>query len=398
MKVELEREAATVAEPPVKGRMPRVLMVATVGISVRGALIPFARHFRGKGWRVDAMARGIGDYEECRANFDRIWDASWSRNPLDPRNLTVAPGQVRKAVAEGQYDMVHVHTPVAAFVTRYALRNLKRNRPKIVYTAHGFHFHPGGGAIPNFVFRTLEKTAGAWTDYLVVMNRADEEACGRDGIVSPGRLLHIRGIGIDTRRFSKERVSATEIEAIRREMGLASSAKLFLMVGELASKKRPADVLRAFALLKERDYHLAFAGSGGLLMELERLAARLGVDQLVHFLGFRRDMPALMRAATAVLLPSEREGLPLCIMEAMSLEVPVIASNIRGNSDLLEDGCGVLVPLGDRLALAAAMERVAADPVKAARMCSAARRRIAEHDVEKIKAAYDLLYEGVLAA
>ena len=398
MTVDEEREAAGIEQSPHGGnRMPRVLMAATLGISVRGGLLPLARHFRSKGWQVDAMARGIGEYEECRTNFDRVWDASWSRNPLHPRNLMVAAGEVRSAVAERQYDLVHVHTPVASFVVRYALRNLVRNRPKVIYTAHGFHFHPSGAAVSNWLYRTLEKTAGAWTDYLVVINRTDEEACRRHRIVSPERVQYMPGIGIDTRRLSKESVSAAQVEEVRRDIGLAPAAKLFLMVAEFNPGKRHVDALRAFALLDRTDYHLAFAGTGKLLTEMQRLAARLGVDSRVHFLGFRRDVPTLMRASTAVLLPSNREGLPLSIMEAMSLEVPVIATRIRGSSDLLEGDCGCLVPLADPPALASAMQRMADDPTGAQRIGSAARRRVGDFDIENVKMFHERLYARALA-
>jgi glycosyltransferase involved in cell wall biosynthesis len=383
-------------ESPGQARAPKVLMVATLGISVKGGLLRFARRFRSKGWRVDAMARGIGDYKECRDNFDRIWEASWSRNPLSPGNLLVAAREVRSAVAAGGYDLVHVHTPVAAFVVRYALRNMRPNRPKVIYTAHGFHFHPSGKLIPNLIFRTLEKAAGNWTDYLIVINRTDERQSREHRIVPAERVVYMPGIGVDTKRFSKESVSTTQIEEVKRELGLQPDGTLFLMVAEFTANKRHCDALRALALLNSSDCHLAFAGVGAREGEVKALAENLGIGSRVHFLGFRRDVPALMRAAKAVLLTSHREGLPICIMEAMSLEVPVIATHIRGSADLLGGGCGYLVPTSDPHAIAAAMEDVLTNPSKARQMSVAARLRIADFDIEKIEASHEQLYARVL--
>jgi glycosyltransferase involved in cell wall biosynthesis len=383
-------------ESPGSFCMPRILMVATLGISVNGGLIRFARHFRSQGWRVDAMAHGIADYRECRDNFDRIWEASWSRNPLSPRNLLVAAREVRSAAATGRYDLVHVHTPVAAFVVRYALRNMRMNRPKVIYTAHGFHFHPSGKFIPNLIFRTLEKAAGRWTDYLVVINRTDEQQAQSHRLVPAERVVYMPGIGVDTRRLSKDSVSATQVDEIKRELGLQPDAILFLMVAEFTANKRHCDALRALALLKRSNCHLALAGVGDRQGEVRALAEHLGLGARVHFLGFRRDVPALMRAANAVLSTSHREGLPLCIMEAMSLEVPVIATQIRGSSDLLGDGCGYLVPTSNPGAIAAAMEDIIANPSKARQMSAAALLRIAEYDVEKIEANHEQLYARVL--
>ncbi len=308
----------------------------------------------------------------------------------------MAAQEVRSAVAAGGYDVVHVHTPVAAFVVRYALRNMRTNRPKVIYTAHGFHFHPSGKFIPNLLFRTLEKAAGSWTDYLVVINRTDERQAQLHRIVPAARVVYMPGIGVDTRRFSKESVSVTQIDDVKRELGLQPDGTLFVMVAEFTANKRHCDALRALGLLKRSDCHLAFAGVGARQGEVKALAELLGIGSRVHFLGFRRDVPALMRAANAVLLTSHREGLPLCIMEAMSLEVPVIATNIRGSSDLLGGGCGYLVPTSNPGAIAAAMEDIITNPSKARQMSVAARLRIADYDIETIEANHEQLYARAL--
>jgi len=102
-------------------------MVTTVPDTLRGFLLPFAAHFRRRGFRVDAMARGVTGCPESVAGFDQVWEAAWSRNPLDPWNLGTARRRVRDVAAGGGYDLVHVHTPVAAFVTRLA--TLRRQNP-----------------------------------------------------------------------------------------------------------------------------------------------------------------------------------------------------------------------------------------------------------------------------
>jgi len=88
-------------------------MVTTIPETFRAFLLPFADHFRRRGFRVDAMAQGVGGCAECSKAFDYVWDVVWSRNPLDHRNLLVACRRVRDLVAQQGYDLVHVHTPVA---------------------------------------------------------------------------------------------------------------------------------------------------------------------------------------------------------------------------------------------------------------------------------------------
>lgn len=375
---------------------PRILLSATIGISVRGGLVPWARKLRAQGWRVDGMAHGIGEFPECAQGFDRIFEVSWSRNPLAPRNFLKAVREVREVVLQGNYDLVHVHTPVAAFILRFALRNLKQKRPVVIYTAHGLHFYRGGPAVANFVYRTLEKRAGAWTDYLVTINREDEEACARHHIVPRERLLRIPGVGIDVRVFSRNAVNPEDVARVRRELGLNAGEHLFLTIAEFNPGKRHADALRAFAALNRTDVHLALAGDGKLMERTKRLARGLGIEERTHFLGFRRDIPALIRASTALVHPSQREGLPLSIMETMGLETLVISTATRGCSDLLEGGCGIIVPVGDIQALRAAMELALTEPEQVRTMTSKAVKKIQRCDIEEVQALQTKLYAAAL--
>ena len=142
--------------------MNRVLMVTTLPCTLTSFLLPFAAHFRSIGWQVDAMSCGISTDPKCLKGFDQVWDVEWSRNPLDPRNLLRTPGKIREIVLREKYNIIHVHTPVAAFVTRYALKDLRdRLNCKVIYTAHGFHFFKGGNSLKNTAFINLEKPARA---------------------------------------------------------------------------------------------------------------------------------------------------------------------------------------------------------------------------------------------
>ncbi len=170
--------------------MPALLMVTTIPATLRAFLLPFADHFRALGWRVEAAAAGIEDVPALREHFDACHALPLSRNPLSG-DLLRAPAAIRRLVAAGAYDIVHVHTPIAAFLVRFALRG----RPvKVVYTAHGFHFHPHGQAAKNAVFRGLEAMAAHWCDAIITINRTDYEAACRFG--GP-RVLYVPGIGID---------------------------------------------------------------------------------------------------------------------------------------------------------------------------------------------------------
>jgi glycosyltransferase involved in cell wall biosynthesis len=381
--------------------MPRLLVATTIPRTLDDFLLPYARHFRARGWQVHALSGAGFERTKAREVFERTFTVRWSRNPLDPRNLVSTPERIRDLVRRYGYDIVHVHTPVAAFVTRFALRSLPpEQRPQVIYTAHGFHFHPAGSPVRNAVFIALEKLAGHWTDDLVVMNREDGDAARRWRFLPPERIHEMPGIGLHLGEYSSTRVSSADLARLREELGLGDEDRYLLMVAEFIPRKRHADLLRAFALLdggaSRTAAHLVFAGQGPLLEEMRRLAARLGIAERTRFLGQRFDIPTLMRGAAAVVLPSGQEGLPRCILEAMSIGVPIVATRIRGTAQLLENGAGLLVEVGDLEGLTGALREVLARPEAAREAARLGQSRVSGYDIERLIGLHEVLYTEAL--
>jgi glycosyltransferase involved in cell wall biosynthesis len=372
-------------------------MVATVPITLTGFLLPFAQHFRKLGWQVDGMALETSSMPECLESFDRVWDVDFSRNPLARENLSVAPQQIQQILEKNDYDIVHVHTAVAAFVTRYAISRLKKQpKPKLIYTVHGFHFFHGNKFRRNAVYLTLEKIAASWTDYMIVINGEDKEAAKRHRLISPERLYYMPGIGVDLSYYDPDKISETDIQQVRQSMGLAPNDALILASAEFNPGKRHRDMLRALSQLARPNVHLAFAGTGPLMQEMQSLASELGLQKQVHFLGYRRDMPLLMRASTATMMASEREGLPRSVMESLCLETPVIGADTRGIRDLLADGCGRIIKVGDVEGFANAMAWVLDNPEAAHKMAKRGKERMANYDVRHIIQLHEKLYAEVV--
>jgi glycosyltransferase involved in cell wall biosynthesis len=381
--------------------MPSALFVTTVPITLEAFLLPFADRFRELGWRVDALANGATRHPRLDGHFDERFDVAWSRNPIAPSNLLGTARQVREIVAAGGYDIVHVHTPVAAFVTRYALRSLRgrAGAPVVIYTAHGFHFYEGGAAAANLLYRRLEHTATRWTDFLVTINQEDLEAARSLGGIAADRVRHIPGIGVDTDRFSPDAATSEEAAAVRHELGIPDSAFMLTMVAEFAPVKRHEHVLRALAEVKNDAVVLVLVGDGPLESRLREKVATLGLTERVRWAGYRRDLPAVLAASEAVVLASEREGLNRSVLEAMAAGRPVIGTQTRGIAEAVGSDAGWIVPKGDVEALAHAMETAAADPEDRERRGAAARRRaVREYALPRIIEAYEELYREALAS
>jgi glycosyltransferase involved in cell wall biosynthesis len=373
--------------------MPKILIVSTLPVTISYFLLPFAKYFRKLGWQVDAMACNISAEVDCSQAFDQVWDMKWSRNPIELSNFFVTPQLIRKLVQDEKYDIVHVHTPTAAFVTRYALKDLKNQQKfKVIYTAHGFHFHSQGKSWKNSIYLFLEKMAGSWTDYLITINREDYAAANRYQLMPAKRIRYMPGIGVDLQYYNPEQVTDDAIEAVRQEMQLTAEMPLFLSIAEFTPRKRHRDLIPAFAKLARPDVHLALAGAGTLLEEMRQLAIDLGVEKQVHFLGKRQDISTLIRSSLATILVSAQEGLPRSVMESLSLEVVVIGSQIRGIQQLLEDDCGLLVELGNVDQITQAMAWVLANPLKSQEMGKRGREKMAAYALPQIINLHEALY------
>lgn len=377
--------------------MKRILIATTIPETIMGFLLPYVEYFKGHGCEVDGMAHNIELCPDLLQAFDKVWDVSWSRNPFDFNNIVKAPYEVRRIVSQRKYDLVHVHTPVAAFVTRLGLRSvLPLKGTKIIYTAHGFHFQKHAKGVKNATFYVLEKLAGKWTDFLVVINQEDYSTAIEKSIIASESLRYMPGIGIDTNSYNRSRIKGSDIDGIRNSLGLEQNDKLLLIIAAFDPGKRHFDALQAFSQLNRQDVHMAFAGTGPMENKVKEMAVMLKVNSRVHFLGFRKDVPALIASSVAVVLPSEREGLPRSIMEAQALETPCIGTNIRGIRDLLSDGCGLLVELGDFYGLRNAMEFLLDNPDKAKHITELATLRLRNHDIKNIIRLHEELYTQIL--
>ena len=368
----------------------KILQVSTVAATVRVFIAPFARHFQSLGAIVDAAANGVESDEDCQSVYNNCFDLPFSRSLLSKDNLLSARSRLQQIVAEGQYDIVHVHTPIAAFVTRHALRK-SRKHLRVVYTAHGFHFMDGDNSLKSRVFKMAERIAARWTDHFIVINQMDYDNALRYKLGSPETVSLLPGIGIDLKEFSQASLDLSASSNIKTELGLPDTARLFLMVAEYTANKRHCDAIEALAKAENENFHLVLAGPRTEDDKLRQFAVECGVSDRVHALGYRKDVAALLQASDAVLLVSDREGLPRSIMEALAMGKTVIGTKIRGTSDLLKDDVGLLVPRRSPDDLAKAMHRSLDFESN-----QDARRRILEAcDISGILAAHEKIYQRV---
>ncbi|MCL2768259.1 MAG: glycosyltransferase, partial [Synergistaceae bacterium] len=321
-----------------------LLMATTVPVTLKAFLLPYADSFRELGWKVDCLSRNVSMDEKCASHFDSCYDINWDRtfSISKTADFHSCVKRVRELAHKEIYDIVHVHTPVAAFITRYALKDIRTALgTNVIYTAHGFHFYSGGACLSNFIYRMAEKIAARWTDLMIVMNEEDHEAAF--SFLPHERVIKMNGIGLDLEYYSERNIHPEKILELRNSIGLKPSDRLYSFVAEFNPGKCHADVIKALAKTNNDSFHLAFAGTGDLMCEMKELSKKLNVAERVHFIGFQNDIRPLIAASVAMVMPSRREGLPRSVMESMAMRTPVIGADIRGTRDLLKDGCGILI-------------------------------------------------------
>jgi glycosyltransferase involved in cell wall biosynthesis len=274
----------------------------------------------------------------------------------------IAPGrdvralrQLRRVFRELRPDVVHTHSSKAGLLGRLAAR--RERVPTIVHTVHGWSFHDQMAPLTRAAYVRLERRAARWTDRIVTVSTLDREKglAARVGVSSQYRTIHELN---DLRRYSAGDHTRS---AARASLGLPLDSFVVGAVGRLSEQKDPQTWVRAASLVAAQapDARFVMIGDGDLRAVTERAAAELGVADRLLLTGLRDDVPAILPAMDVLLLTSRWEGLPLVIPQAMAAGVPVVATAVDGNREIVHDGeNGLLAPPGDPELLAGAVLRL----------------------------------------
>ena len=315
----------------------KVLFVATVvRLHINMFHKPFIKWFHDQGWQVDVAANNdYEDKDDCVIPFcDHHYVMPFERSPFKKGNFE-AYKQLKSLLDQEHYDIIHCHTPMGAVIARLAAGSARNTGTKVIYTAHGFHFFNGAPLVSWLVYYPVERILARKTDLLLTMNQEDYR---RAKTFRAKRVELVNGVGLDLSHFSV--AEPEEKLAVRRELGLGEGDTFSISVAQLIKRKNHTVLIDAVHKLHDPSFHLFILGDGVQEQELRDKIQTLGLGNQIHLLGFRNDVYRLCRAADLFLFASLQEGLPVAVMEAMACGLPIIASNIRGNTDLIDTGEG----------------------------------------------------------
>ncbi len=259
------------------------------------------------------------------------------RSPFDAKNRLVYR-QMVELMRQEHFSLVHCHTPMGGVMARLAA-HASQTGP-VIYTAHGFHFFKGAPWKNWLFYYPMEKYLSRYTDQQLCINREDYELAKRK--FHAKYVDYVPGVGIDRSQF---RFPGDEERQRKREsLGVWPDQVVLLTSGEMIPRKNQEVLFRMLARMKDEPdrsayekLHLLLCGHGELNEHLHELADRLGIADHISFLGYREDMLEIFGASDIFLFPSFQEGLPRAMLEAMASGLPVICSEIRGNTDLMGD-------------------------------------------------------------
>lgn len=325
----------------------RVLFVATVRSHIGHFHMPFIKKLKEIGCTVDAAYRDNSDEKPGldTSGLDTVYEIPFSRSPYSPDNIK-AYRMLKKVIEKNNYDVVHCHTPMGAVVARLAAKNARKKGLKVIYTAHGFHFYKGASKFNWKFFYPVEKYLSKYTDCLITINQEDFDLAKRE--FSAKKICKINGVGVELDRFHP--LGKEEKLLLREEYGYLKDDFILIYPANLTAEKNHIMLFNTVKLLNERGYKvkLLCPGQTELLDEFEKTVTEMGIDSQVEFLGFRRDIEKLAGLSDVSVSSSVREGLPVNIIEAMALGNAVVATDVRGNRDLIEDGInGFTVGIGE---------------------------------------------------
>ncbi len=383
-------------KPPMTSKRGRILMLSTAlgfGGGAEEQVMLLSLGLRARGWKVKIVSLLplfplTADLEESDIPISSL---HMKRGVPDPRAML----RLIKELRSFQPDVVHCHMPQANLLAR-AVRPFCAF-PLLISTLHNLTMERINGSSGRFL-----ELAHGWTDRFsdlttVICTPAVRSYVER-GAVPPNKITVLYN-GVNTGNFRTDLLARKQL---RRDLGLEDKF-VWLAIGRFEKAKAYPNMIRAFSKVVARTSRkpiLLICGRGSLEGEIRAQVRDRGLTDFVRFLGVRRDIPDVMNAADGFLMSSYLEGLPMVLLQACSIGMPVVATDVGGNAEIVINGVnGFVVPPRDDEALASGIERVIElSDTERALMAERGRQLIRERfEIERILDCWEALYQSKLA-
>lgn len=328
-------------------------------------LLDLAAGLQAKNYNVHILVGGTGILQQRAAECNlAISSAPSLLRQIHPLKDIKAYFELKRAITAFKPDLVHLHSSKAGLLGRLAC---KATGVPCVFTAHGWAFTEGVSAKRRWLYRLLERLAAPLAAKIIAVSEYDKALALQNRVASASRLTLVHNGVAD-----KSQQTGVVVHREKTEIRL-------IMVARFEQPKDQPRLLRVLSQLAALPWHLELVGDGPGLPGARALCQQLGIATKVTFSGACTDVPQRLAAADAFVLLSHWEGLPLTILEAMSLGLPVVASDVGGVKETLDSNCGFLIPPADDNILLEALQRLIGSLALREAMGHAARARYLQH-------------------
>ena len=320
----------------------KILFTANLDSFFTKFLIPQLKHFKEIGYEVHIATKLIDKeipYCDKKINIDFARSFNLKQNLRSYK-------QMKTLLKQNKYDIISCHTPFGGAITRLAVKKCKLKNIKIVYMAHGFHFYKGQNKIKYLLFYFAEKYLAKFTNEIITINLDDYNIAKNKFKTN---VNYVSGVGLNPEKFNFK-ITNKQKKDLRKSLGIKEKDFVMIYSAELLERKRQVWLIKTLEnVLKDNsNFHLLLPGNDSMNGKCQKLTNELNLNSQIHFLGFRDDISKLLKISDLAVSSSKQEGLPVNVMEAIYCGLPIVATDCRGNKDLVTNKKnGYIIPLND---------------------------------------------------
>ena len=325
--------------------MKKVLFVAHVESHILHFHIPYLKMFHEKGYEVHVATNGSSMIPFC----DVKYNLPFQKSPLKKENY-IAFKEMKIILDTEVFEIIHCHTPVGGVIARLANRlSINYKNTRMIYTAHGFHFYKGAPLSNWIIYYPIERWMAKYTDILITINHEDYERAKKFRFKQNGSVEFVHGVGINEDKF-KFPLNKIEREKLRQAIGLQRDDFVMIFPAELNHNKNQILLIKVMEQITKNhnNIKLLLLGKDLLSGEYKNEIKRRNLENNIKVLGYRNDVPKLIKISDIGISSCIREGLGLNLIEELYCGLPVIASSNRGHKEIVQKNTnGLLYDLNE---------------------------------------------------
>jgi len=304
----------------------KVLFIAPSDIHIKSFHMPYLKYLKENDYEIDIVTNSNKKIEYCNKKIKIEFNIKSIK-------------KLKNIMLQTNYDIIHCHTEKVSIITRLAYKKAKLKNTKLIYTTHGFDFYKNS----NKILYLIEKYLAKYTDVLITMNKEDYEIAKN----FKTDVRYIKGIGLNQEKYNNK-LSEEEKLNLRKELNLKETDFVMIYPSELTKNKNQKLLIEIMKDL-DKKIKLLLPGKDSYKGKYQKLVKKLNLEDRVYFLGFRDDIEKLIQISDLEISTSKNEGLPVNIMEAMYMKIPIVATNCKGNRDLIKNDInGYLVEIDNK--------------------------------------------------